>query len=628
MGGHDGVGEGAQSLKGFSVLSLFSDYRLLIPGIRPEAYNPNTGLNGWALDYDPKKGVPEEGLFAYKTTGTAENNTSKYAIIRTEGRFYLLSGGLRRPTMERVGKADKLTRMLFYYEPVYFEGSVISRKVVSVTETASAWNHYRVVMPTGTTVAWSELLSRSDMAAAGNGWGAIYYGEVYEGETDEESYSRIEYTTDGKSYVVQDKRVQGKARDARILYNGNNQLLVFLTSTGVKFYPFTGGVYSSGASYVTFDNFIGGQGSSALDSGAFTLVGSKELLVSSMTDGIFYYNTGTGMSFALRDGAYYNTFYTGSNNTYVAVGYQTDEYAYTTMDVARAKVYKISLSGRENELYLNAMESYLEDKIASVKENWYSKDKTDSQVKNETFVKQLFYSDRASAESTLSSFLEGLKLTSIKNELLSYVLKRREELLDQQKGLQLFYNLADVLRVSGSSDEELFQAMEETLMNAYYTSNIEMCLVEVKLFNTVVDQIGDEEEKERYQQYQLDYVNYQQSQDSSNENIASKSITSKNVQKLSDDDLKKLMMSDFESAGSSKTEGVRENLEKMSFYREILADLKERYESTESYASGIDWDTYLKTLLSMLTEGTRTGEETADVGLSVQTEEAGEAAGQ
>lgn len=600
-----GLALGAQSYSRFLNFNILKNYHFVIPGIRPGAYDSKKNTNPWNLT-----NMGEEGLFAYKTSGTAENKTSKYAVIQTAGRFSL-GGAKLRPSMAVVGNADKITRTLYYNVTVEKEEEQDGKKVKvkttetkSVTETASAYNHYRVYMPEGTTVSWLETFDRSDMVAIGNSWGAIYYTDNSSGDEDSDSFSKIEYN-DGLNTLLKDSGVPGKAKDARVLYNGNEQLLVFVTSDGAKFYLWQNGKFqTSQARFLSFytvdeENAAQSEEGESYDAEAFTLAGSGELLISSLEKGLIHYNINNQMSFSLLAGAYYSSFRKGSGDNYVVLGYQTEEYSYLPRDISRAKKYEINLAGRDTEFYVNAVENYLEETIASVKANRYLADKTSSQKKADVLVEQMFYSTEQKAEATLDALLAAMKISRGREELLAYVKKRRVELLEQREAISRFYALAGIRRVADSKDEELLRALETSLTEAYYTSEIEMRLVEVKLLETSVNQISDADMRARYRQYQSDYAAYLRNQQAGNQGLSSEALADTSA--LGSEAVRELMLADFESSGSgdsSKTEVFRSGLEKMSFYQEILGELKA--------ACAEDWDVTLKTLLSKLTEGKAT----------------------
>ena len=94
---------------------------------------------------------------------------------------------------------------------------------------------------------------------------------------------------------------------------------------------------------------------------SFTVLNTFEILLSAYDTGLSLLRMDANHTVMhLQNGSYYQSFPMQEWGKYKVVGYDTEDYMYGAMDLARAKVYEFNYNQRKDEIYLSAMKEYLD----------------------------------------------------------------------------------------------------------------------------------------------------------------------------------------------------------------------------------------------------------------------------
>lgn len=143
---------------------------------------------------------------------------------------------------------------------------------------------------------------------------------------------------------------------------------------------------------------------------SFTALNENEVLISAYDTGATILNLhdldGTYSVTPIRSGSYYQSFPTTQDGKYVIVGYDTEEYMYSSMDLARAKAYVLDYKSDKAKVYKAALEKYLDQLAVDYVRRQYRTRENENGV-----IEVLEYNDDNSAEAELEQKLFADKIT-------------------------------------------------------------------------------------------------------------------------------------------------------------------------------------------------------------------------
>ncbi|MCR4764204.1 MAG: hypothetical protein K5696_11815, partial [Lachnospiraceae bacterium] len=313
----------------------------------------------------------------------------------------------------------------------------------------------------------------------------------------------------GKS--LEDSGVLGSAIDTGALDYGDEITLMLITEGRVKFYPSRAGVLSAKNAYeLTNEELLSSTGftpytesgtlaavtarvgsadvpaekykdknqvqvtqekvAKALNSSrvgtiqaatSFTMLSDDEVLISAYDSGLTMLRLNdTHDILHLQGGSYYQSFPERGTGKYKVVGYDTEEYAYGSMDLARAKVYDFDLVNRRTEIYLMALQSHLDQLAVDYVRRLHrtrveitqDKDGKTISQKTVTVAFEDDASEEAASERLLFGTAEGPAMEELRRqeqaahishtkEAEEYLRTLRGRVLDQQRALNEIFLL-------------------------------------------------------------------------------------------------------------------------------------------------------------------------------------------
>ncbi len=279
---------------------------------------------------------------------------------------------------------------------------------------------YRLVFPKGTNVEFVDMENTDGSCNSSISSGALLFSDDATSTKEGMVYTSNIMWQRETGISFKDTKIPGAAIDTGALEysdkNGKKLVLLMITEEGVKFYApkdASGTAYSgSGSStyYMTNEELLSSTGftpytesgtqaavstrldgttlpaerydsenslsvtekqiSTALNSSrvgtlqaatSFTVLSDSEVLISAYDSGLSLLRLNeTHDVLHLQGGSYYQSFQVKNTGTYKVVGFDTEDYLYGSMDLARAKVYDLEIGSRKQEIYLTALENHLD----------------------------------------------------------------------------------------------------------------------------------------------------------------------------------------------------------------------------------------------------------------------------
>ncbi len=197
-------------------------------------------------------------------------------------------------------------------------------------------------------------------------------------------------------------------------------------------------------------------------SSSFTPLNDREILISAYDSGATILNVedyGLEKYSVLRvkSGSYYQSFPDRDSGNYVLVGYDTEDYMYGSLDLARAKVYEFDYAAEKQEIYNKALREYLDQlAIDYVRRQYRTRENEDgskivvdySEDNSEEAVLEagLFGTDTdlSAAVSTLKTEVEDPKEITHTVEIEQYLSSLREKVSVQQDAMN------EILKLTGA----------------------------------------------------------------------------------------------------------------------------------------------------------------------------------
>ncbi|MBQ3790306.1 MAG: hypothetical protein II800_05185 [Lachnospiraceae bacterium] len=384
---------------------------------------------------------------------------------------------------------------------------------------------YRLCFPKGTTVQFVDIES-----AEGSSNTSVRAGALLFSDHADDTPNGLVYTSNitwqrefGVSFA--DAGVSGPAIDTGAIEYRDKIALLLITEDGVKFYPSDDSrqITQKNAYYLTNEELLSSTGftpytesgtqaavttrltaaglpqeryqdknqvevtqdqvAKTLNSSrvgtiqaatSFTMLSDSEVLISAYDTGLTLLRLNENHDVLhLQGGSYYQSFAAGSTGNYKVVGFDTEDYMYGSMDLARAKVYDFNAGTRKQEIYLTAIDNHLDQLAVDyvrrlhrtrteieqdaegkiTKQTVVTVDFNDDNTEEALTERRLFESGEAEAINELKKLESAVGIEhSRASEVYLQTLRRR--VTDQQQALREVFALtgADKLGAATSSD--------------------------------------------------------------------------------------------------------------------------------------------------------------------------------
>lgn len=526
----------------------------------------------------------------------------------------------------------------------------------SVTETLDKYPvEYRLKFPQNTKIYWTESVDTGEMVAASGNLGCIYYEEKPQTEQEIKDkkpvFSKIRYNDGGQQDILSDSQMPGRAMDVGVLYASQGEeeaeTVCFITDEGMKFYKKQGGVFpadkalylpmdklsQAAASYglglhgetsvtdstlevseeqdqIIQDKTENGVSSDSYKAENLSLLNSRDVLVSSLSNGILLVNTDNGLVVNLQPGCYYGTFAydTPQGRRFMVLGYRTEEYSYQPGDIAWSKCYSVDLDSRNAQLASKAVKDYLDSLansylsrshrlIWSESESKYEiLEPSDEEKKADNQARRLFYGTEADQDRELQSLIEAMGGSGTSGEIRDYARKMREKLQTQKDALAEIYRLAGLgSNLPFPAEDPKLLEQEGLLITAAYEKTLENLLVDLKLSDAAIS-LMEPSLQMKYREYQKEKAAAQ---------MLNKQTSGYQDIKKAEEALKEPWSPDI------KTDSERAAIENMACYETVLNGIRRDYlnslkaagQSREGENISLtqeertQWETYLSGLL-------------------------------
>ncbi len=287
---------------------------------------------------------------------------------------------------------------------------------------------------------------------------------------------------------------------------------------------------------------------------SFTMLSEDEVLISAYDSGLTALRLNEEHSFLhLRTGSYYQSFpVTGKNAVYKLLGFDTEEYEYGSMDLARAKVYDLDLGQRKNEIYLNALKRQL-DKYAADYVRRLNRTRTEftidaeGRITGET-VKVISFTDDHAEEAEIERRLfAGNESTAIAElqvqesgiglahqpEAVTYLKALKEQVKAQQQALSEALTLTGAMKLGNGiiETDPYWVDVKQRMQSATELGDLKDLLAEAAMAEEVVKAMTDADTRERYQEMRK-ILNYRSEEEEKNAALGEETISAKEFEEL------------------------------------------------------------------------------------------------
>ncbi len=461
---------------------------------------------------------------------------------------------------------------------------------------------YRLRFPKGTLVQFVDMQD-----AEGSSNTSVRTGALLFSDDAKDTKAGLEFTAnirwqreEGVSFS--DSKVPGAAIDTGALNIGNNMTLMLITEQGVKFYPLNAnGTASDRVHYMTNEQLLSSTGftpyteagtqgalnerlddleglpeekykdknqvtvtqeqlAKTLNSSrvgtiqaatSFTMLSDTEVLISAYDSGLSLLRLNdTHDVLHLQDGSYYQSFLDGKTGSYKVVGYDTEDYLYGSMDLARARVYDFDAKNRKTEIYLTAIEKHLDqlavDHVRRLHRTRveYDEDADGNIIKKETVIvpfendaseeaaseRLLFAGGEAEAMAELSR-METAATISHTEASKEYLRVLRKRVQDQQKALTEVFEITGAKDLGSLTDTDPYWVgIKERLQATTELGDLKDILAEIVTSEDMLSTMKADE-AQTYREYR-EKLNYKEESKAQDEALAQVDLTAEELTEL------------------------------------------------------------------------------------------------
>ena len=471
---------------------------------------------------------------------------------------------------------------------------------------------YRLCFPEGTTVQFVDMMNNEGSSNSSVRSGAVLFSDTAKQEDDGTlSYTANIVWQREQGVALKDSLIPGAAIDTGAFEyidadRRRRMVIVMITEEGVKFYPSykSGGeeilsnegghaYYMTNAELLTSTGFTpytesGLQASvtTRLDSAelpadkykdknqvtvtqeqlalslnssrvgtiqaatSFTPISDSEVLISAYDSGLTMLRLNdTHDVLNLQSGSYYQSFPIGETGNYKIVGFDTEEYEYGSLDLARAKVYDFDVRNRRQEIYLTAIQNHLDQlaidyvrrlnrtrvKIEQDAEGNITSQtpmvvKFEDDTSEEAFQEsKLFGEDEGQAMAELKIIEQSAAITH-STQAENYLKKLRRRVMDQQAALAEVFELTKASKLEGIKEDPYWVGLKERLQATTELGDLKDILVEIVLSDEMIATLS-EEDAATYEKFK-ENLNYQKEQEERNKALSEEGVSAQKLEEL------------------------------------------------------------------------------------------------
>jgi len=299
---------------------------------------------------------------------------------------------------------------------------------------------------------------------------------------------------------------------------------------------------------------------------SFTAMSNNEILISAYDSGLSLLRLTNSSNFDnagieyevlhLQNGSYYQSFLDEKNNNYKIVGFDTEDFMYGALDIARAKVYNFNFDNERKEILDIAMITTLDQMAIDYIRRLHRtrvdiEEDADGNITSQKTIilpfeddhseeaeseRKLFASDEATAKSELNRIIEAKGLTS-SDKALEYLLSLREKVKGQQQALNEILSLTKVSKLGSKLNSDVYWVgIQERLQYTTDMGDFLDILAEMVTEESMVNllSVTDPEAAEIYREFK-ETLNYQEEEKAQNEVLAEVNLEATTLEKMLDE---------------------------------------------------------------------------------------------
>ncbi len=254
----------------------------------------------------------------------------------------------------------------------------------------------------------------------------------------------------------------------------------------------------------------------------------------------------------LRSGSYYQSFLDNETKDYKIIGFDTEDFLYGAMDLARAKVYDFSFNKAKNEILEKAMKNELDQKAIDYVRRLHRtrvdiEEDSEGKITKQTTVlvdfdedhseeaeeeRLLFERDEATAKNKLHSMAiaKGLSKSDSSWE---YLKTLREKVTNQQKALNEIFILTKADKLGDISKDPYWEGLKERLQYTTEMGDLKDILAEIVTEDKMLQKFAPKDIK-TYQDFRKT-LNYKQEQKDRNKVLEDVGLSAEDLTKMIDE---------------------------------------------------------------------------------------------
>ncbi|MCR4903242.1 MAG: hypothetical protein K6A23_10335 [Butyrivibrio sp.] len=298
---------------------------------------------------------------------------------------------------------------------------------------------------------------------------------------------------------------------------------------------------------------------------SFTAINNQEILISAYDSGLSllrFYNLDMSNTektdfevLHLQEGSYYQSFYDSNKDDYKIIGFNTEDYMYGSMDIARAKVYDYTFNKEKDEILDTALEKELDQMavdyvrrlhrtrvdIEEDDEGNITSQKTvilpfeDDHSEEAESERLLFEKNEATAKSQLKVMAEKKGTTSI-DSTWEYLLTLRERVKNQQKALNEIFDLTKASKLGSKLKTDTYWVgLMERLQYTTDMGDFKDILAEIVTEDSMISMLAasNPEAADTYREFK-ETLNYKEEAREQNEALSEVKLGAQNLESLLD----------------------------------------------------------------------------------------------
>ncbi len=271
----------------------------------------------------------------------------------------------------------------------------------------------------------------------------------------------------------------------------------------------------------------------------------------------------------LRSGSYYQSFLDKKTEDYKILGFDTEDFLYGSMDLARAKVYDFSFNKSKNDILEKAMKNELDQKAVDYVRRLHrtrvdiGEDKDGNIISQMTVIlpftddhsdeaedeRQLFEGDESAAKTRLTKLTNAKGLSSSDSSW-EYLKTLRERVNNQQKALNEVFELTKANKLGDISKDPYWEGLKERLQYTTEIGDLKDILAEIVTEDKMIQKFAPND-VQTYKDFRKT-LNYRQEEKEQNQSLEKVGLTATELDEMLEN---KKTAEDYEEQYSSVTRG-------------------------------------------------------------------------